>query len=79
MDILEALESRFTCRAFKPDPVKQETIIKVMEEATRSPSWANTQPWEIFVAGGDVLERIRRAYMDYFSRDEPSNPDIPSG
>jgi nitroreductase len=77
MDILEALESRFTCRAFKPDPVKQETIIKVMEEATRSPSWANTQPWEIFVAGGDVLERIRRAYMDYFSRDEPSDPDIP--
>jgi nitroreductase len=77
MDITEAIESRFTCRAFKPDPVKTETILKIMEQAIRSPSWANTQPWEIFVAGGDVLERIRRSYMDYFSKDEPANPDIP--
>jgi nitroreductase len=77
MDITEALDSRFTCRAFNQDPIKKETIIKVMEEAIRSPSWANTQPWEIFIAGGEVLEKIRRGYMENFANDEPSNPDIP--
>ena len=77
MDITDALNSRFTCRAFNQDPVKKETIIKVMEESIRSPSWANTQPWEIFIAGGEVLEKIRRRYMENFANDEPSNPDIP--
>ena len=48
-----------------------------MEEATHSPSWANTQPWEIFIAGGEVLEKIRRAYMENFAKDVPRDPDIP--
>lgn len=77
MDVIEALNSRFTCRAFKEDPVIRETILKIMEGATRSPSWANTQPWEIFVAGGEVLERIRRAYMENFANDVSRDPDIP--
>ena len=46
MDVLEALNSRFTCRAFKPKSVNRDIVLKIMENATRSPSWANTQPWE---------------------------------
>jgi nitroreductase len=77
MDVFKALNSRFTCRAFKQDPITKDTIFKIMEEATRSPSWANTQPWEIFVAGGDALERIRRNFMESFANDEPISPEIP--
>jgi nitroreductase len=77
MDIIEALNSRFTCRAFKEDPVSSETVLKIMEGAICSPSWANTQPWEIFIAGGEVLEKIRRAYMENFANDVPRDPDIP--
>lgn len=77
MDVVKALNSRFTCRAFKQDPVTKETILKIMEEATHSPSWANTQPWEIFVAGGDALERIRRNFMESYANDEPITPEIP--
>jgi nitroreductase len=44
MNVLEALNSRFTCRAFKPDPVNRVIILQIMENAIRSPSWANTQP-----------------------------------
>jgi nitroreductase len=77
MDVEDALNNRFTCRAFKQDPVNKETVLKILKEAIRSPSWSNTQPWEIFVAGGEVLERIRRAYMENFANDVKSNPDIP--
>jgi len=77
MDIVDALNTRFTCRAFKQEPVTKDTVLRIMEEATRAPSWANTQPWEIFVAGGEVLERLRRRYMEYFANDEPVNPDLP--
>lgn len=77
MDVRDALNLRFTCRAFKEEPVSKEVLFKIMNDATRSPSWANTQPWEIFVAGGEVLESIRRNYMERFSKDVPINPDIP--
>jgi nitroreductase len=77
MDVEDALNSRFTCRAFKPDPVNKEIVLKIMENATRSPSWANTQPWEIYIAGGDILESIRKGFMENFRSDEPTDPDIP--
>lgn len=77
MDVADALNSRFTCRAFMKKPVPKEYILKILKDATRSPSWANTQPWEIFVATGEVLERIRKEYMDLYSKDVPTAPEIP--
>jgi nitroreductase len=37
----------------------------------------NTQPWEIYIAGGEVLERIRRAYITNHEKEIPGNPDLP--
>ena len=72
------MNSRFTCRSFKNDPVDKEILLKIIENATRSPSWANTQPWEIYIAGGNVLES-RKGYMDNFESNLPRtiDPDIP--
>jgi nitroreductase len=77
MDVTDALYSRYSTRAFKSDSVDKETIAKILEAATRAPSWANTQPWEIFVAGGDVLNRLRQAYLENFHKDITGAPDLP--
>jgi nitroreductase len=77
MDVLEAVTSRYTCRAFKPDPVDRDILLKIIENATHSPSWANTQPWEVYIAGGEVLESIRKGYMESFRSDVPTDPNIP--
>src|SRR5659263_675197 len=53
MNVTAALNSRYTCRAFKPQPLEKDTILAILEAAKRPPSWANTQPWEIFVPGGE--------------------------
>jgi nitroreductase len=78
MDVIDALNSRFTVRAFKPDPVHNETILKILDAATRAPSSGNTQPWEIFVAGGDALDRLRQAYDERFRTGVPGSPDLPA-
>jgi len=78
MDVLDALNSRSTVRAFKPDPVDKETILRILEAATRAPSSGNTQPWELFVAGGDALDRLRQVYAVNFQKNVPSNPDLPA-
>lgn len=77
MDVTDALYSRYSTRAFKPDAVDKETITRILEAATRAPSWANTQPWEIFVAGGDVLNRLRHAYLENFHKGVSGGSDLP--
>ena len=44
MNVIDAINSRSTIRAFTPDPVERGTILKILEAATRAPSWANTRP-----------------------------------
>lgn len=77
MNTIDVLNSRYCCRAFKPDPVSKETVLKILEAATRAPSWANTQPWEIYVATGEVLERLRQAYLKNLQEEVAPHPDLP--
>jgi len=64
VDIITAIKSRKSIRAFLPKPVPQETIKEILEAALRSPSALNTQPWEITVVTGEVLDRLRTANVD---------------
>ncbi|MCL4473438.1 MAG: nitroreductase [Actinobacteria bacterium] len=66
MNVSEALASRYTCRDYQAKPVARETLNAIFAAATRAPSWANTQPWEIYVAGGDTLEGLRQACLQNF-------------
>ena len=78
MNVIDALNSRFTVRAFEPDPVHKGTILKILDAASRAPSSGNTQPWELFVAGGYALDRLRRAFEERFRRGVPGSPDLPA-
>lgn len=77
MDVGNALRTRRTVRAFLPRPVSRETLETIIGDALQTPSWANTQPWEIFVAGGEPLERIRRVWEQRTLAKAASTPDVP--
>ncbi len=49
MDVFEAIKGRRSCRNFLPDPVPEETILKIIEAGTWAPSPLNAQPWEFLV------------------------------
>ncbi len=49
MDILEAVTGRRSIRKYKPDPISDEVLGTVLEAVRWSPSWANTQCWEVIV------------------------------
>ncbi len=66
MELLEAIESRMSIRGFKPDPVPKEVLFELMGVATRSPSGVNCQPWEIYIIMGEVLEKLREAYVGQY-------------
>jgi nitroreductase len=66
MEVIEAILARHSVRDFSSKSVPRETVIKILEVATRSPSGGNSQPWEVFVASGATMERIRKAYLERF-------------
>jgi nitroreductase len=49
MDLMEAIKGRRSIRKYKPEPVSEETLQAVIEAVRWSPSWANTQCWEMIV------------------------------
>ena len=49
MELMEAIKGRRSIRKYKPDPVSEENLQKLMEAVRWSPSWANTQCWEVIV------------------------------
>ena len=76
MNVDVALKKRRTIRAFKTDRLGQDLLVKILKPALYSPSWANTQPWELFVTVGEPLERIRKGYAEMLKNCVPRNPDI---
>jgi nitroreductase len=77
MNIIEALSARYTCRAFKPEPVSLAAITEILEAANHAPSWGNTQPWNIYVAAGTVLEELRQGFLERFSQGAGGLTDLP--
>ncbi len=76
MNVIDALNSRRSVRQFKSDPVSRDTILKIMAAAGRSPSWADTQPWEVFIATGKTLDKIRHEYLALYQEGQNGAPEL---
>ena len=77
MTVTEAILKRKSIRAFKPDNVDKAIITEILETAVRTPSWANSQPWDVFVASGESLKKIRNAYAENYKNSVKGDIDIP--
>ena len=76
-DALSALlERRYSCRAFRAEPVPAEAIERIVAAAGRAPSWCNAQPWQAVVTRGDETGRFRRALLAAVAEGPPA-PDMP--
>ncbi|HEX9901745.1 MAG TPA: nitroreductase family protein [Acidobacteriota bacterium] len=62
MSVLEAIRKRKSIRKYKPDPVPDEVLGRVLEAARLAPSGKNLQPWKfIIVRSAETKERLARA------------------
>jgi nitroreductase len=77
VSVTEAINWRHSIRAFLPKPVEKEKLDAVLAASVRAPSWANTQPWEIFVVTGSTLERIKEGYRRKYADKAPAAPETP--
>jgi nitroreductase len=59
-----ALAGRDSCRAFRPEPVPRALIETMIAIAQLSPSWCNSQPWQVMVLKGVAAARLRTTLQD---------------
>ncbi|OZE28783.1 nitroreductase [Rhodococcus sp. 05-2255-1e] len=71
------LEERWTCRQFRPDAVPRGDIERVLALSQRTPSWCNTQPWQVIVTEGEGTDRFRRTLQDHVRGGGTVQSDIP--
>ncbi len=59
MHVRDAVSSRYSCRAFLPTPIPEQTVRDIVERATRAPSAGNMQPWRIYAIAGERVEALK--------------------
>lgn len=75
MHIAEALASRRSIRAFQKKNVPQGIVKQILEQATRSPSSGNIQPWQVIVLTGQALQSFSGELSEKFLNGEGGNPE----
>jgi nitroreductase len=77
MDILEGIKTRKSIRAFKPKPIAKDVLKKMLKAASNSPSYTNTQPWEVVVVRGEKKDELSRKLLELAKAKAPTRPDLP--
>lgn len=66
MDFLELAKKRYSCRSYKPDKVRDQDLMKILEAGRVSPSACNNQPYKLLVVREmENLEKLRKTGRIY--------------
>ncbi|MFD0904788.1 nitroreductase [Actinomadura sediminis] len=66
------IRGRRATRAFRPEPVPEETVRAVFSLAGAAPSNSNAQPWRVEVASGAMRDRLAKALREAHAHDRTS-------
>jgi nitroreductase len=77
MDAVECIRSRMSIRKFRPEPVPKDILTEVIDTAKWSPSYKNSQPWELMVLSGPKKESLSKMLVDLLEKGTKICPDIP--
>jgi nitroreductase len=74
MSVFEAVASRYSCRAFRPDPVHRATVRDILARAAQAPSGGNLQAWRVDCLAGARLRALIEDIAARFSTTPRGEP-----
>jgi nitroreductase len=77
MELETAVRDRRSIRKFTAKKVPGVLVDEILDAARWSPSWGNTQPWEMYVLTGAPLEAFKEAGARMLSEGPAFAPDVP--
>jgi len=57
VDFYEVIRTRRSIRSYKPDPIPDDVLKRILEAARISPSGSNRQPWKFIIVKNEELKR----------------------
>jgi len=60
----QVVRARRSVRGFTDERVPESTLQQIFETASWAPSGTNVQPWQVYVASGEVRDRFREAFLE---------------
>ncbi|MEM8578376.1 MAG: nitroreductase family protein [Pseudomonadota bacterium] len=74
MNLSDALAARYSCRAYQDRKVPRDVINAILDDARRTPSWCNAQPWQLVITE-DETDAFRDALYAHAVAQAPA-PDL---
>lgn len=77
LSLIEAIYQRRSVRGYLDKEVPEATLQRILEIAQRAPSNCNVQPWQVFVAKGELKKRISEQMVGLVKDGVEGKPDYP--
>ncbi|MGU3432361.1 nitroreductase [Actinomycetes bacterium M1A6_2h] len=77
MTLEDIVNARYSCRAYQDRQVDRADIEKILRIAQRTPSWCNSQPWQVVVTSGDTTTALAKALAEAAEQGR-AGTDIPT-
>ncbi|MAQ11550.1 MAG: nitroreductase family protein [Gammaproteobacteria bacterium] len=78
MKVSQAIATRKSIRAFKNEPISNQTLADLLTKSARTPSGGNVQPWRIFVINDQAMIRFKQYVLDHPQPEEPAYSIYPT-
>ena len=72
-------QERHSVRSFLKKEIPENLIKEIITVAQRASSWENSQPWNLYIASGEVLEQIRKEYIEKGDQNVKGYADMKPG
>lgn len=76
MHVFDAIASRYSCRAFLPTPVPEQTVREIVAQAARAPSAGNLQPWFVHAIAGERIETLKALLRPRMAAELPKGEGV---
>lgn len=77
MNLVDAIYQRRSVRGYLDKELPQETLNRIFEIAQQAPSNCNVQPWKVYVASGELKDRLCKQMVENTAGGVTPNPDYP--
>jgi len=76
MDFDSVISARHSVRGFVDTPIAPELVSEIVTLAQRTPSWCNSQAWQLDITSPAETARLSAVLLDQVSSEAAGEPDI---
>ena len=77
MSLVDAVYERRSVRGFLDKEIPQDVLNRIFEIAQKAPSNCNVQPWKVYVASGELKDKLKQKMVENVTSGVDANPDYP--